>query len=111
MTPFLAAITARLFSRILGAADPPFGPVMGKRGAADGAGATAGEETETDAAGGSKAAAASADTPKRSATAASPVKVGIFHDFAGSAVICASREVSHGRGGKKEQGDDFRRVL
>src|SRR5262245_22722496 len=29
---FLAAITPRLFSRVLGADDPPFGAVMGKRG-------------------------------------------------------------------------------
>ena len=34
---FLAAITLRLFSRVLGADDAPFGPVMGKRsyGASD----------------------------------------------------------------------------
>src|SRR5947209_19026161 len=32
MVLFLAAITPRLFSRVLGADDPPFGPVMGKRG-------------------------------------------------------------------------------
>ena len=31
---FLAAITVRLFSRVLGADDAPFCPVMGKRGAA-----------------------------------------------------------------------------
>jgi hypothetical protein len=29
---FLAALTPRLFSRVLGADDPPFRPVMGKRG-------------------------------------------------------------------------------
>jgi hypothetical protein len=29
---FLAAITVRLFRRVLGADDPPFRPVMGKRG-------------------------------------------------------------------------------
>src|SRR6266851_10346013 len=29
---FLAAITVGLFSRVLGADDAPFGPVMGKRG-------------------------------------------------------------------------------
>ncbi len=32
MVLFLAAITLRLFSRVLGADDPPFGPIMGKRG-------------------------------------------------------------------------------
>ena len=31
---FLAAITRRLFSSVLGADNPPFGPVMGKRGEA-----------------------------------------------------------------------------
>jgi hypothetical protein len=31
---FLAAITRRLFSRVLGADDAPFRPVMGKRGEA-----------------------------------------------------------------------------
>ena len=31
---FLTAITRLLFSRVLGADDPPFGPVMGKRGEA-----------------------------------------------------------------------------
>jgi hypothetical protein len=31
---FLAAITARLLSRILGALDAPFGPVVPKRGEA-----------------------------------------------------------------------------
>jgi hypothetical protein len=29
---FLAAITPRLFNRVLGADDPPFGAIMGKRG-------------------------------------------------------------------------------
>jgi hypothetical protein len=32
---FLAAITRGLFNRVLGADDPPFRPVMGKRGEAD----------------------------------------------------------------------------
>jgi hypothetical protein len=35
---FLATITLRLFNRVLGADDPPFGPVMGTRGDADAAG-------------------------------------------------------------------------
>ena len=38
---FLAAITRRLFSRVLGADDAPFGPVMGKRGDAGAAAGTA----------------------------------------------------------------------
>jgi len=33
VVPFLATITFFLFSRVLGADDPPFRPVMGKRGA------------------------------------------------------------------------------
>src|SRR5215813_11246604 len=35
MVFFLAAITRGLFSRVLGADDPSFRPVMGKRGASD----------------------------------------------------------------------------
>src|SRR5215470_8218112 len=60
---FLAAITPRLFSRVLGADDPPFGPVMGKRGAGAGAGALASGMTTV-------AASASA-TPSRCARAVS----------------------------------------
>src|SRR5262249_37431776 len=37
MVLFLTAITRFLFSRVLGADDAPFRPVMGKRGEADGA--------------------------------------------------------------------------
>src|SRR2546429_4980432 len=40
MVFFLAAITRRLFSRVLGADDAPFRPVMGKRGAAGAAAGT-----------------------------------------------------------------------
>ncbi len=53
---FLATLTCRLFSRILGADDAPFGPVVGKRGDAD---VAAGPAT-------TGAASASA-TPKRCA--------------------------------------------
>jgi hypothetical protein len=44
---FLAAITARLLSRILGALDAPFGPVVANRGEAgsDTAGSTGGGAT------------------------------------------------------------------
>src|SRR6266850_617039 len=46
---FLAAITVGLFSRVLGADDAPFRPVMGKRGESDaattGAGSSASEPT------------------------------------------------------------------
>src|SRR6266478_2791903 len=41
MVFFLAAITVRLFSRVLGADDAPFRPVMGTRGGADAAAGTA----------------------------------------------------------------------
>src|SRR6266481_3648977 len=37
MVLFLAALTPRLFSSVLGADDAPFRPVMGKRGGADAA--------------------------------------------------------------------------
>src|SRR5262249_1588461 len=40
MILFLAAITLRLFRRVLGADDAPLGAVMGKRGEAGGAGGT-----------------------------------------------------------------------
>jgi hypothetical protein len=68
MARFLAAITARLLNRILGALDAPFGPVVAKRGEAgsdadrsDGGG---------DAGGGTTTAAASASaTPRRCANA------------------------------------------
>jgi len=39
---FLAAITGRLFRRVLGTNDPPFGPVMGTRGDAGAAAGTGG---------------------------------------------------------------------
>jgi hypothetical protein len=59
VAPFLAAITARLLSRILGALDAPFGAIMPKRGEGD---------TGTDAAARSIMAAASASAmPRRSA--------------------------------------------
>jgi hypothetical protein len=48
MVFFLAAITLFLFSRVLGADDAPFGPVMGKRGesgATTGAGSSSREPT------------------------------------------------------------------
>jgi pyruvate/2-oxoglutarate dehydrogenase complex dihydrolipoamide acyltransferase (E2) component len=62
---FLAALTVGLFSRVLGADDAPFRPVMGKRGESDaatgaattGAGSSASEPTR-------EAASASA-TPSR----------------------------------------------
>src|SRR6267143_7212107 len=64
---FLAAITRRLFSSVLGADNPPFGPVMGKRGEAGiatgaptlGAVASSNEATTV--------AASASETPKRCA--------------------------------------------
>ena len=93
MTPFLAAITARLFSRSLGAVDPPFGAVMGKRGGAGRVGATAAGKLETGS-GGSKAAAASADMPKRSAKAAS-VREGVSPKAVSAAWSTGSSTCSH----------------
>jgi hypothetical protein len=48
VVPFLATITLFLFNRVFGADDPPFRPVMGKRGAsgvATGAGSSSDEPT------------------------------------------------------------------
>jgi hypothetical protein len=64
---FLAAITVRLFSSILGAADAPFGAVMGKRGdTGAAAGAAAGGSSSR---GTATAAAALSETPSRCARA------------------------------------------
>jgi hypothetical protein len=68
---FLAAITRRLFSRVLGADDAPFGPVMGKRGdagvatgaVATGAGSSSSKPTTE--------AASASETPSRCARAVS----------------------------------------
>src|SRR5215467_5444690 len=64
MVFFLAAITRGLFSRVLGADDPSFRPVMGKRGAsgvATGAGSSSNEPTTE--------AASAFETPSRWARA------------------------------------------
>jgi hypothetical protein len=63
---FLAAITARLLSRILGALDAPLGPVVAQRGEA-GAGAAAGGSAggEGLAVGMTRAAALASATPRR----------------------------------------------
>src|SRR5712691_8116204 len=66
---FLAAITVGLFSRVLGADDAPFRPVMGKRGDA---GATAGTATTgggSSARGVTTVAASASETPSRWARA------------------------------------------
>src|SRR6267142_2810734 len=68
---FLAALTVRLFSRVLGADEAPFRPVVGKRGDA---GATAGTATTgggSSARGVTTGAASASVTPSRCARAAS----------------------------------------
>jgi hypothetical protein len=65
---FLAAITARLLSRILGAFDAPFGPIVAKRGKAGaGAGAAIGSDPTV---GATMAAASASATPRRVANSA-----------------------------------------
>src|SRR6266851_2351415 len=66
---FLAAITVGLFSRVLGADDAPFRPVMGKRGEAGaGTGATA-RGAGSSASGATTVAASASETPQRCASA------------------------------------------
>jgi len=69
MVLFLAAITVRLFTRVLGADDAPFGPVMGKRGeagVATGAGTTDAASSSSDVI---TVAASASETPSRCARA------------------------------------------
>jgi hypothetical protein len=61
---FLAAITARLLSRILGALDAPFGPIVSKRGEA-GAGAGGSAGVWSPGVGGTMARASASVTPRR----------------------------------------------
>src|SRR2546428_11378653 len=68
---FLAAITLGLFSRVLGADDPPFRAVMGKRGDAGAAAGTAPPDAGASASGGTTVATSASATPKRCARAAS----------------------------------------
>src|SRR3989442_14329752 len=62
---FLAAITLFLFSRVLGADDAPFGPVMGKRGEAAVAVGAVGMGAESSGSGVTIVAAAGTETPSR----------------------------------------------
>src|SRR5580765_4465406 len=64
MVFFLAAITRGLFSRILGADDPSFRPVMGKRGASGVATSADSSFNEP-----TTAAASASETPRRWASA------------------------------------------
>ena len=68
---FLAAITLFLFSRVLGADDAPFRPVMGKRGEADAAAGPATPGAGPSTSGPTTMAAAASETPSRGANAAS----------------------------------------
>src|SRR2546426_9311265 len=69
MVLFLAAITLFLFSRVLGADDPPFGPVMGKRGESGAAAAPATTGTGSSTSGATRVAASVSETPRRCARA------------------------------------------
>src|SRR5713226_4066841 len=60
---FLAALTLLLFSRVLGADDTPFGPVMGKRGDTDVAAGPAPTGADASSSGVIIVAASAAETP------------------------------------------------
>src|SRR5256886_11235478 len=62
---FLAAITCRLFRRVLGTNDTPFGPVMGKRGEAGAAAGTGGTGAGASASASTTVAASASETPSR----------------------------------------------
>src|SRR5438128_475092 len=62
---FLAAITPRLFSSVLGADDAPFGAVMGKRGDAGAALDAAATGAGSSASGATTVAASASETPSR----------------------------------------------
>ena len=66
---FLAAITLGLCRRVLGADDPPFGPVMGKRGEADAATGATTSGAAASSKGATTVAASASETPKRCARA------------------------------------------
>src|SRR5439155_27214109 len=66
---FLAAITPRLFSSVLGADDAPFGAVMGTRGDAGAALDAAATGAGSSASGATTVAASASETPSRCARA------------------------------------------
>src|SRR5262245_59767344 len=66
---FLPAITLLLFTRVLGADDPPFGPVMGKRGEAASAAGSAPPCAGSSSSGVTTVAASASETPSRWARA------------------------------------------
>src|SRR5215471_782932 len=63
------AITVRLFNRVLGADDAPFGPVMGKRGDTDVVAGPAPTGADASSSGVIIAAASASETPSRCARA------------------------------------------
>jgi hypothetical protein len=69
MILFLAAITCGLLRRVLGADDPPFGAVMGKRGAADAAAGPVPTGAGASPSGPTTVAASASETPSRWARA------------------------------------------
>ena len=62
---FLPAITLLLFNRVLGADDPPFGPVMGTRGEAASAAGSVPPCAGSSSSGTTTAAASASETPRR----------------------------------------------
>ena len=66
---FLAAITLRLFSRVLGADDTPLRPVMGTRGDGGAAAGTVATGAGASARGATRGAASASETPSRCARA------------------------------------------
>src|SRR5712691_11616552 len=71
VVPFLATITVRLSSRVLGADDAPLGAVMGKRGDAGAATGAATTGAASFASGVTTEVASASETPSRCASAAS----------------------------------------
>src|SRR5205823_13673353 len=67
MVLFLAAIALRLFSRVLGADDTPFGPIMGKRGEGGVAAGTVATGAGSSARGATRGAASASGRPSRGA--------------------------------------------
>src|SRR5687767_6539147 len=67
MVLFLAAIALCLFSRVLGANDTPFGPIMGTRGEVGVAAGTVTRGADSSARGATRGAASASETPSRCA--------------------------------------------
>src|SRR5712691_1810640 len=69
MVLFLATLTLRLCSRVLGADDTPFGAIMGTRGDAGAAAGTAPMGDDASSSGATTVAASASETPSRCAKA------------------------------------------